>query len=205
MSPLRRSNRERFTGWIAGIGTASGHRIVIGHWHTSPYGAMTDVMIENRAGHRILYAPIPQLAEFLAGVYRFHEVQVTACSARRSGPSWTVQAGPLQLSFTIGRRSQWYGAQDLHPIIAAQATLHGQDLGALRPVHPPVGFGFGSVPCRPSLVHLTTMIEAAGPERRDPGLDLGPRQRRFRIQMMTSGAGRAAAGAAAYPAGSSPP
>jgi hypothetical protein len=46
------------------------------------------------------------------------------------------------------------------PIIAADATLCGRDLGALRAVEPPVGFGFGSVPSRPSLVHLTTMIEA---------------------------------------------
>jgi hypothetical protein len=113
-----------------------------------------------------------------------------------------VQAGPLQISFAIGRRSllgwllwatpaaldrtpwwvslldlvvrrllpgvrtrgrtrdgrrQWYSAQDLHPIIAASATLDGRDLGALRAVQPPVGFG--SVPARPSLVHLTTMIE----------------------------------------------
>jgi hypothetical protein len=120
-----------------------------------------------------------------------------------------VQAGPLQLSFTVGSRTllgwlvwatpaalarttwwvglldlparrllpgvrthgrtrdgrrQWYGAHDLHPIIAASAALDGVDLGALRAVHPPVGFGFGSVPGRPSLVHLTTMIEAVGPE-----------------------------------------
>jgi hypothetical protein len=58
-----------------------------------------------------------------------------------------------------GRR-QWYGAHDLHPIIAA---LFGRDLGAMQAVHPPVGFGFGSVPRRPSLVQLTTMIEAVRP------------------------------------------
>jgi hypothetical protein len=61
-----------------------------------------------------------------------------------------------------GRR-QGYGAHDLHPIIAADATLHGRELDALRAVHPPVGFGFGSVPSRPSLVHLTTTIEAVRP------------------------------------------
>jgi hypothetical protein len=59
----------------------------------------------------------------------------------------------------VGRR-QWYSAHDLHPIIAVDATLQGRDLGALRAVQPPVGFGFGSVPSRPSLVHLTTTIEA---------------------------------------------
>jgi hypothetical protein len=24
--------REEFTGWIVGVGTDSGHRVVIGHW-----------------------------------------------------------------------------------------------------------------------------------------------------------------------------
>jgi hypothetical protein len=66
---------------------------------------------------------------------------------------------------TTGRtrdgRRQWYGARDLHQIVAANVTLSGRDLGALRPVHPPVGFG--STPTRPSLVHLTTTIEASRP------------------------------------------
>jgi hypothetical protein len=209
MSWLARRKREQFTGWIAGLGTDSGYRVVIGHWRTSPYGAVTDVMVEDPAGHCTLYAPTPQLAEFLSAAYGFHDVQIATCSARRSGPCWTVQAGPLQLSFTIGRRNllgwllwaapaalartpwwvglmdlparwllpgvrtrgrtrdgrrQWYGAQDLHPIIAADAALCGRDLGGLRAVQPPVDFGFGSVPGRPSLIHLTTMIEAGRPE-----------------------------------------
>jgi hypothetical protein len=206
-SPLARREQERFSGWIAGLG-AGGHRLVVGHWPTSPFGMVTDVMVEDPAGHRTLYAPTPQLAAFLGAAYRFDDVQVVPCSARRSGPDWMVQAGPLQLSFTIGRRTllgwllpavpaplartpwwvslldlptrrllpgvrtsgrtregrrQWYGAQDLHRIVAADAILAGRALGTLRAVHPPVGFGFGSVPSRPSLVHLTTTIEAARP------------------------------------------
>jgi hypothetical protein len=186
------------------MGTGSGHRLVVGHWHASPFGRVTDAMVEDPAGRRSLYAPTPPLAEFLTDVYRFDEVQVGSCSARRVGSGWEVRAGPLELSFTVGRRSpvgwllravpsplarapswvslldqvarrllpgvrtrgatrdgrrQWYGARDLHPIVAARATLHGHDLGALGPVRPPVRFGFGSVPDRPSLVQLTTMIE----------------------------------------------
>jgi hypothetical protein len=207
-SPLARREQERFSGWIAGLGTAGGHRLVVGRWPTSPFGMVTDVMVEDPGGHRTLYAPTPQLAAFLGAAYRFDDVQVVPCSARRSGPDWMVQAGPLQLSFTIGRRTllgwllravpaplaratwwvslldrptrrllpgvrtsgrtregrrQWYGAQDLHRIVAADAILAGRALGTLRAVHPPVGFGFGSVPSRPSLVHLTTTIEAARP------------------------------------------
>jgi hypothetical protein len=209
---LGRRDLERFTGWIAGVGTMSGYRLVVGHWHSSPYGAVTDVMTEDPAGHRTLYAPTPQLAQFLTAAYRFHDVQVVPCQARCSGRCWTVQAGPLQLSFTIGRRQllgwllwavpavlarapwwvglldlparrllagvrtrgrtrdgrrQWYGAHDLHPIIASHAVLDGRDLGGLRAVRPPVSFGFGSVPARPSMVHLTSTIEATLP--RDGG------------------------------------
>jgi hypothetical protein len=205
---LVRRDREQFTGCIAGLGTASGHRVVIGHWARSPYGVVTDVMVEDPVGHRTLYAPTRQLAAFLTASYRFDQVQVVPCRARRSGPDWTVQAGPLQVSFTTGRRNllgwlllaipdavarrpwwvglldlparrllpgvrtrghtqdgrrQWYGAQDLRAIIAVDATLEGRGLGALRAVRPPVGFGFGSVPSRPSLVHLTTTIEAVRP------------------------------------------
>jgi hypothetical protein len=48
MSWLPRRDREVFTGWIAGLGTNRGHRIVIGHWPTSPYGVVTDAMVEDR-------------------------------------------------------------------------------------------------------------------------------------------------------------
>ena len=61
------------------------------------------------------------------------------------------------------RSRRWYGAQDLHPIIAADAALAGHDLGALGAVRPPVGFRFGSVLHRPSLVHITTTFEAVRP------------------------------------------
>ena len=89
-------------------------------------------MVEDRAGHRTLYAPTPQLAELLAATYRFDDVQVATCRAQRSGPHWWVQAGPLNLSFTIGRRNLlgwllwavptalartpwWVGLMDLSP------------------------------------------------------------------------------------------
>jgi hypothetical protein len=208
MPQVGRTDREVFTGWIAGLGTDSGHRVVVGHWPRSPFGVATDAMVEDPTGHRTLYAPTPQLAEFLAAVYRFDEVRVAPCRARPSSPGWTVEAGSLRLSFATGRRPllgwllwvmpapltrtpwwvglldvaarrvlpgvrtqgrtrdgrrQWYGARDLHLIIAADATLDGRGLGTLRAVHPPVGFGFGSVPSRPSLVHLTTIIEIVSP------------------------------------------
>src|SRR5918995_1278478 len=88
-----RRDREVFTGWIAGLGTDSGHRVVVGHWPRSPFGVVTDAMVQDPAGHRTLYAPTAQLAEFLAAAYRFDEVRVAHCGARRSGPGWTLVAG----------------------------------------------------------------------------------------------------------------
>ena len=44
------SGRHRFTGAIAGVGSRSGVRVVVGTWRTSPLGAFADVML----GH-ILY------------------------------------------------------------------------------------------------------------------------------------------------------
>jgi hypothetical protein len=56
-----------------------------------------------------------------------------------------------------GRR-EWYAALDLHRIVSASATLGGRDLGDPAPVRPPVRFGFGSTPARPSLVRVVTMV-----------------------------------------------
>jgi hypothetical protein len=43
--------RVRFDGWIAGLGTASGTRLVWGHWPGSPFGPLSDVMVEHADGH----------------------------------------------------------------------------------------------------------------------------------------------------------
>jgi len=56
-------------------------------------------------------------------------------------------------------RTEWYGVQDLHTLSEVAATWDGQPLGALAPVRPPVTFGFGSVPPRPSVVRVTTTVQ----------------------------------------------
>jgi hypothetical protein len=55
-------------------------------------------------------------------------------------------------------RYEWYGAKDLHPVVAAHARYEGEDLGLLAPVEPPVRFGFGSTPRRPCVVRVTTTV-----------------------------------------------
>jgi len=193
-----------FEGWIAGIGTTSGFRLVAGHWPVSPYGPMSDVMVEAPDGHRVLLAPTREIAEFVAATYVFDEVRVVPVEVVVDGRHWRVNAGPLRLQFRTGGRGplglllrslpprlarsprwvalldrparvvlrgvrtsgsarggrrEWYGARDLHPVVAAAAEWDGADLGALAAVEPPVRFGFGSVPRRPSLVRVITTVD----------------------------------------------
>jgi hypothetical protein len=99
-----RRTRLRFDGWIAGLGTSSGTRIVLGHWPHSPFGPFSDVMIERAGGHRLLLAPTRRTADFVSGTYAFDTVRVVPVEVRAADDTWTVFAGPLVLRFTTGRR-----------------------------------------------------------------------------------------------------
>jgi hypothetical protein len=57
-----------------------------------------------------------------------------------------------------GGRLETYGATDVHAVVAVEATWDGADLGSLADVDPPVRFGFGSTPRRPSLTTVTTTV-----------------------------------------------
>ncbi len=67
------SRPSRFDGFIAGLGTPAGFRVVVGHWPRSPFGAFSDVMVERPDGHRMLLAPA-EVADFVASTYTFDEV-----------------------------------------------------------------------------------------------------------------------------------
>ncbi|MGW7386596.1 hypothetical protein [Streptomyces sp. NPDC054794] len=98
------SPRLRFDGWIAGIGTASGTRVVVGHWTRSPFGPFSDVMLERADGHRALFSPTWETADFITGTYTFDDVQVTPVRVNVVGPIWAVEAASLGLRLTVGRR-----------------------------------------------------------------------------------------------------
>lgn len=206
-SERTRPSRLRFDGWIAGLGTSSGVRIVVGCWAASPFGAFTDVMVERGDGQRILLAPHTDVARFVSTTYRFDTTVVTPVDLQTRWPHVELSAGPLTLQFTTGGRTplgrllravpasiaatpawasavdpiarlvlpgvratgsagggrrEWYGARDLHRIVAASGSLDGTVLGRLAPVAPAVRFGFGSVPRRPSLVTVVTTVEGFG-------------------------------------------
>ncbi|GAA0735632.1 hypothetical protein Drose_19470 [Dactylosporangium roseum] len=96
--------RRRFDGWIAGLGTAGGTRLVLGHWPRSPFGPVSDVMIEHPGGRRVLFAETGELGRFVAETYSFDEVRVVPVRVERSRAVWAVTAGPLAVRFTVGGR-----------------------------------------------------------------------------------------------------
>lgn len=91
----------RFRGAIAGAGTTSGVRVVVGRWDESPYGAFADAMVETASGHRVLVAPSPEVAEFVEATYSFDEVRVEPVTV----DGWSVRSPSLTLDLAVGRRT----------------------------------------------------------------------------------------------------
>jgi hypothetical protein len=94
----------RFEGWIAGLGTAAGLRVVVGHWTSSPWGPFTDVMVEQPDGHRVLLAPTPTVAAFVGGIYQFDDVRTVGVSVTVDGPRWQIVAPPVEVTCDVGGR-----------------------------------------------------------------------------------------------------
>lgn len=98
-------SRHRFRGRIAGVGTTSGVRVVVGHWHQSPLGAFSDVMLAEPDGRRHLLAPSTEVADFVASTYTFDEVHVVPVTVTEEAGAWQVRAGGLDLRVGVGRRT----------------------------------------------------------------------------------------------------
>ncbi|HEY2195975.1 MAG TPA: hypothetical protein VGH76_27270 [Actinomycetospora sp.] len=96
---------KRFDGWIGGLGTTSGLRLVVGHWPTSPYGSFTDVMLEEADGHRVLLAPTQQVADFVGTTYTFDEVRLVPVEMQVGPATAELRAGDLTATIHLGRRT----------------------------------------------------------------------------------------------------
>lgn len=205
-------NRERFAGQIAGVGSESGVRLVVGHWRRTPLGSFGDVMVERADGHRVLLAPRPEVAAFVEATYTFDEVRlepvrIEVVRLAGGGDRWRVESPSLSLELATGRRTalgwllrlvprrlatspawcavtdpaarlvlrgvrtrgaarqgrrEYYGATDLHTVVAATGRFEGADLGSLRPVEPPCRFGFSSTPACPSVTSVVTTVATRG-------------------------------------------
>lgn len=201
--PGRAPRRLRFGGRIAGFGTASGTRIVLGLWEHTSFGAFADAMIETGDGHRLLIAPTREIADFIGSTYAFDEILVAPVAWRRIAGGLSLAAGPLSVTLRLGGltplgrllravpgrvaehpawltaispvasllvrgvstagsaghgRREYYGVRAIRRIDGVEATFAEADLGPLRPLSPPVRFGFSSAPAVPAIVDVTTTI-----------------------------------------------
>lgn len=96
--------RDRFSGQIAGVGSASGVRVVVGRWSSSPWGPFADVMVEDAAGHRVLLAPDEQTRDFVVATYTFDEVVLEPVDVT-GAEEWHVSTPSLDLRLHVGRRT----------------------------------------------------------------------------------------------------
>lgn len=95
----------RFGGQIAGLGTGSGVRVVVGRWAETPWGDFADVMIEQPEGHRVLLAPDQRVAELLQQTYTFDEVVIGPVSVVDDDGGWRVSGPELSLQIELGPRA----------------------------------------------------------------------------------------------------
>jgi hypothetical protein len=208
----RGGTRERYHGQIAGLGSTSGVRVVVGSWARTPVGPFADAMVERADGHRVLLAPDAAVRDVIESTYVFDEVRLEPVTVRATRSpdgadgvtGWEVTSPSLRLTIGVGKRRplgrllrlvptrvatsptwatlvdpvaarvldgvrtrgtaragrrEWYGATDLHAVVAVRGTFDGADLGRLAPVEPPCRFGFSSTPRKPGVTQVVTTIE----------------------------------------------
>jgi hypothetical protein len=97
--------RQRFRGRIAGLGSTSGTRVVVGSWHESPLGVFGDAMIETPDGHRVLLAAHDDAAVFITATYTFDETRIEPFTVTEDGARWEVRSPSLRLDLTVGGRT----------------------------------------------------------------------------------------------------
>jgi hypothetical protein len=115
--------RERFAGRIAGVGSTSGTRIVVGRWDDSPWGSFADVMLEDATGHRVLLAPDERVRGFVASTYSFDEHVIEPVEVTDTVDGWRVETPSLRLRLTVGRRTPLGRALGLVPARVATSPV----------------------------------------------------------------------------------
>lgn len=97
--------RDLFRGQIAGAGSTSGVRIVIGHWPQSPFGSFTDAMVADASGHRVLIAPSDQIAAYVSETYKFDSTNTADVRFTATDTAWSFEGGDLSVRLGIGGRT----------------------------------------------------------------------------------------------------
>ena len=98
------TQRWCFRGQIAGVGSTSGVRIVVGRWADSHLGPFSDAMVETGHGHRVLIAPHEGVAEFICATYEFDEVRIEPIVVGGPPGEWQVESASLDLRIGVGGR-----------------------------------------------------------------------------------------------------
>lgn len=93
---------RRFQGRIAGLGTTSGTRLVVGLWSRSPLGAFGDVMVETADGERVLFAPRDDVAETISALYSFDRIVVAPLELVARDRTLRITGRGLELQFEVG-------------------------------------------------------------------------------------------------------
>jgi hypothetical protein len=124
-------------------------------------------VVTSRSAGRLLFAGAPLRADVTIGA-RDPLGWALRCVPRRVATSvtWARLLDPVVRRMMRGVRTsgrtiaarETYGATDRRRVLAVEAWWAGNDLGAMADVDPPVRFGFGSTPVRPSLVAVSTTI-----------------------------------------------
>lgn len=97
--------RDVFGGRIAGAGSTSGVRVVIGHWPQSPFGSFTDAMVADADGCRTLVAPSPEIGQYISDTYDFDDVAISGIDFSTTGDKWSFVSEPLTVQLGIGKRT----------------------------------------------------------------------------------------------------
>lgn len=128
------ARRLRFTGHIAGLGTGSGVRMVIGSWRESPFGRFADVMVEAADGQRILLAPTDEVAEFVSATYDFDSVDIGPIGVEHDPDGFSLTAPGLDVAGRLGGPAPFDGLLRLVPprLATAPAWLRAIDPVASR-------------------------------------------------------------------------
>ena len=120
------SGRQRFRGRIAGVGSTSGVRVVVGWWTESPFGAFADAMVERADGHRLLLAPSEEVRDLVSTTYVFDETRLEPFEVVRgvaASSSWVVSSPSLSLRLEVGDRMPLGSLLRLVPRPVARSPL----------------------------------------------------------------------------------
>lgn len=166
------------------IERADGHRLLL-----APDRQVADYVAATYSFDEVLIGPVVTVrrhgflgvdhARLVADVHIGHRTglgRLLRAVPRRiaTNTTWCTVIDPLARTRGVrtrgsagNARREWYGATDMHALKSVTAQLDGSSLGPLADVWPPVRFGFGSAPRRPSIVDITTTVDAPASDTRE--------------------------------------